>query len=160
MTITEPTPTAAAAVNDRLIWSFNMLMDVKAAAEETDGALTVIESWLTPAANPPMHVHRTEDEAFYVLEGEVEFFLDGAESRLARPGDFVFGPRGVAHRFEVRTPEARMLVIGTPGGSERFFRTMGEPAASATLPVPRPPDVERVVAIAAAHDVDILPPPA
>ncbi len=106
-----------------------------------------------------MHVHHAEDEGFFVLEGEVDFYLAGAAAHRARPGDFVFGPRGVPHRFEVVTPEARMLVLGTPGGAERFFREMGEPARAATLPVPQAPDVERVVAIAAAHDVEILPHP-
>jgi len=155
MAFTEPTP----AATDRLIWSFNMLMDLKATAEETGGALTVIDTRLTAAANPPMHIHLHEDEAFYLLEGEIEFFLADAPSRLARPGDFVLGPRGIPHRFEVRTPEAHVLILGTPGGVERFFREMGERAAAATLPVPQPPDVERVVAIAAAHDIEILPPP-
>jgi quercetin dioxygenase-like cupin family protein len=144
---------------DRLIWSFNMLMAVKATAEETGGALSVLDTWLTPAANPPLHVHHGEDESFIVLEGEVEFFLDGTEPRLARAGDFVFGPRGVAHRFEVRTPEARILLLGTPGGAERFFLAMGEHAPAAVLPVPQPPDVERVVAVAAAHDIEILAAP-
>jgi len=153
MTIVDTTST------DRLIWSFNMLMDVKLTAEETGGALSVLDSWLTPAANPPLHVHHGEDESFVVLEGEVEFFLDGAEPRLARPGDFVFGPRGVPHRFEVRTPEARLLVLGTPGGAERFFRAMGEHAPAAVLPVPQLPDVEHVVAVAAAYDIEILAPP-
>ena len=153
MTIVDTTTT------DRLIWSFNMLMAVKATAEETGGALSVLDTWLTPAANPPLHVHHGEDESFIVLEGEVEFFLDGTEPRLARAGDFVFGPRGVAHRFEVRTPEARLLVLGTPGGAERFFRAMGEHASAAVLPVPQPPDVERVVRVAGAHDIEILPPP-
>ena len=143
----------------RMIWTFNMLMDVKASAEETGGALTVIDSWLTPAANPPMHVHHSEDEAFYVLEGEVDFYLGGAEPRVAKPGDFVFGPRGVPHRFEVRTPEARVLVLGTPGGGEKFFQELGEPASTPTLPEPQAPNVEQVVAVAAAHDVEILPPP-
>lgn len=146
------------AATGRMIWSFNMLMDVKATAEETGGALTVIDSWLTPAANPPMHVHRDEDEAFFVLEGEVEFFLADGTARLAGPGDFVFGPRGVPHRFEVRTPEARMIILGTPGGSEQFFRAMGGPAEAPTLPVPEAPDVPRVMSIAAAHGIDILPP--
>lgn len=154
------TATDSIATTDRLLWTFNMLMDVKATAEETAGALTVIDSWLTPAANPPMHVHHAEDEAFFVLEGEVDFFLADAEPRTAVPGDFVFGPRGVPHRFEVRTPTARMLVLGTPGGAEKFFRAMGEPAPAPELPVPQAPDVARVVAVAAAHDVEILPPPA
>ena len=146
------------AVNEDLIWSFNMLMDVKASSEDTGGALSVIDSWLTPAANPPMHVHHSGDESFYVLEGEVEFFLAGAEPVVARPGDFVFGPRGVPHRFEIRTPQARILLIGTPGGVDNFFRQMGEPAVAPELPVPQPPDVERVVAVGAANDIEIIPP--
>lgn len=156
MTLTDAMPTTT----DRLIWSFNMLMDVKATGEETGGALTVIDTWLTPDANPPMHIHHGEDEAFFLLSGEIEFFLGDGPGRIARAGDFVFGPRGVAHRFEVRTPQARVLILGTPGGGERFFRTMGEPAVAPTLPVPQPPDVERVVGIAAAHHIEILPPPA
>src|SRR5690242_13535210 len=113
------TSNPAPLIDDRLIWSFNMLMDVKAGADDTAGALSVIDTWLTPAANPPAHIHYTQDEAFYVLEGEARFYIDGAEPRLARAGDFVFGPRGVAHRFEVTTPEARFLVLTTPGGAER-----------------------------------------
>jgi quercetin dioxygenase-like cupin family protein len=159
MTMTDGLMESTTVGSDRLIWSFNMLMDVKATAEETAGALTVIDTWLTPAANPPMHVHHGEDEAFYVLEGEVEFFLAGTDSRVARPGDFVFGPRGVPHRFEIRTPQARMLVIGTPGGGERFFREVGEPAGERALPRPQMPDVDRVVAVGATHNVEILPPP-
>ena len=145
---------------DRLLWSFNMLMHVKAAAEETNGALSVMDTWLTPEANPPLHVHHAQDESFFVLEGEVEFFLGDAAPCVATGGDFVFGPRGVPHRFEVRTPEARMLVMTTPGGGERFFRELGEPATTPALPVPQVPDVPKVVAVAAAHDIDILPPPA
>ena len=154
-TVEVPVPPST---SDRLIWSFNMLMDVKASAEDTGGALSVIDSWLTPAANPPMHVHHGEDETFLVLEGELEFFLAGAEPRIAGPGELVVGPRGVPHRFEVRTPEAHVVVLGTPGGAERFFRAVGEPAATRTLPVPTAPDLERVVAAAAAHGIEILPP--
>lgn len=159
MALTEPT-TVPTELTDRMIWTFNMLMDVKASADETGGALTVIDSWLTETANPPMHVHHDKDEAWFILEGEIEFFLDGAAPRVARAGDFVFGPRGVPHRFEVRTPEARALVIGTPGGGERFFQELGEPAAAPTLPAPQAPDVARVVAVAADHQIAILPPPA
>jgi quercetin dioxygenase-like cupin family protein len=105
-----------------------------------------------------MHVHRTGDEAFFLLEGEIEFFLGHTESRVAWAGDFVFGPRGVPHRFEVRTPEARILVLGTPGGAEHFFQALGEPATTATLPVPQAPNVAHVEAVAAAHHIEILPP--
>lgn len=155
MTTTQSPTTAT----DRMVWSFNMLMDLKATAAETGGALTVIDTRLTAASNPPMHVHRHADEAFYILEGEIEFFLGDDLSKTAVSGDFVFGPRGVPHRFEVRSPQARMLILGTPGGSEHFFADLGEPAAVADLPTPQPPDVERVIAVAGAHDIEILLPP-
>jgi quercetin dioxygenase-like cupin family protein len=150
------------ATRDRLLWTFNMLMEVKATADETGGAMSVFDTRLTPAANPPLHRHDGEDESFFVLEGELAFFLgDGATpTTVAGPGDFVFGPRGVPHRFEVRTAEARVLVVTTPGGAERFFRAAGEPAAAPTLPVPAAPDVEHVVRVGAEHGVVILPPPA
>ena len=139
-----------------------MLMDVKATAEETGGVMGVIDSRLTAAANPPLHVHHAEDESFFVVEGEVAFHLGGddAEPRVARAGDFVFGPRGVPHRFEILSPEARMLVVITPGGGERFFQDLGVPAVTRTLPVPTPPDPAQVVRVAADHDVEIIPPPA
>lgn len=154
MTAVHPDPTAA----ERRLWSFNMLLDVKATAADTAGAFSLVDSRLTAAANPPWHVHDHQDEAFLVLDGEVEFLLAERPPVLARPGDFVFGPRGVAHRFEVRTPEARVLVLSTPAGVDEFFRAVGEPAAADELPTPAAPDVEAVTRIAAAHGITILPP--
>jgi hypothetical protein len=49
-----------------------MLMDVKATVGEARAALTVIDSWVTPAADAPMPVHYAEDEPFLVLEGNVD----------------------------------------------------------------------------------------
>jgi mannose-6-phosphate isomerase-like protein (cupin superfamily) len=161
-TRSDDTPTATPSCAERLLWSLNMLVEVKASAEDTGGALTVLDTRLTPAANPPLHVHHREDEAFLVLEGELAFFLglDGTVSAEAGPGDFVVGPRDVPHRFEVRSPEARVLVLATPGGLERFFGAVGAPADAPCLPVPSIPDVERLVRVAAEHGLDIFPPPA
>ena len=144
---------------DRLIWSFNMLMDVKATAEETGGALSVIDSG---SRRPPTRRCTCTTPPTRLSSCSRARWSSSWRRRPApgRAGDFVFGPRGVPHRFEVRTPEARILVLGTPGGGDQFFRALGEPAATATLPVPQAPDVERVVAVAAAHDIEILAPPA
>ena len=56
---------------------FNALMTTKASMAETAGAYSLTEHLLTAASNPPMHVQVDEDEAFYVLEGDVEFEVDG-----------------------------------------------------------------------------------
>ena len=90
---------------------------------ETGGAYSLTEHLVTAASNPPMHVQIDEDEAFYVLDGEVEFEVDG-QVVLATPGTFAFVARGAAHTFRVLTDTARMLVIcsGKPTDNlEDFF---------------------------------------
>ena len=128
-------------------WFFNALMTTKAAMSETAGAYNLSEHIVTAASNPPMHVQMDEDEAFYILEGEIEFEVDG-QVALATPGTFAFVARGAAHTFRVLTPTARMLVIcsGKPADNlEDFFQGMGTPAAERELPTPGAPDVAKLV---------------
>ena len=91
----------------------------------------------------PMHVHEHEDEYSYVLEGEVGVQI-GDDVLYARPGDFVFKPRGVWHAFWNRTDEpARLLEIISPGGFERYFAELAP-----LLPPARPaPDFEGLAAL-------------
>ena len=139
-------------------WFFNALMTTKASAAETGGAYSLTEHLVTAASNPPMHVQVEEDEAFYVLEGEVEFEVDGAVVTAA-PGTFAFVARGAAHLFRVLTPTARMLVICSGKASdnlEDFFRGMGEPATARVLPEPGPPDEERLIALTARTGIHLV----
>jgi mannose-6-phosphate isomerase-like protein (cupin superfamily) len=65
------------------------------------------------------HVHAGEDDAFYILEGEMTFEF-GAESVAARPGTFVLVPPGVEHAFRNDGPgPVRMLNIHAPAGFDR-----------------------------------------
>jgi quercetin dioxygenase-like cupin family protein len=139
-------------------WFFNALMTTKATMSETAGAYSLTEHLVTAASNPPMHVQAEEDEAFYVLEGEIEFEVDGAVV-VATPGTFAFVARGAAHLFRVRTDTARMLVIcsGKPTDNlEDFFLGMGEPATERTLPTPAPPDADRLVALCARTSIELV----
>ena len=140
-------------------WFFNALMTTKATMAETAGAYSLTEHLVTAASDPPKHVQVDEDEAFYVLDGEVEFEVDG-ERVLATAGTFAFVARGAAHRFRVMTPTARMLVIcsGKPTDNlEDFFLGMGEPATERALPQPAAPDVERLMALTARTGIELLP---
>jgi mannose-6-phosphate isomerase-like protein (cupin superfamily) len=93
----------------------------KARAEQTGGALTAIENVIAPGDGPPLHVHAREDEAWWVIEGTLRFRL-GEERSEAPAGTFVFVPRTVPHAFRnVGTTPARILVLFTPAGMERFF---------------------------------------
>ncbi len=128
------TPTTTTLIRNRddgqATWFFNALLTTKAAMSETAGAYSLTEHLVTAASNPPMHVQVDEDEAFYILEGEIEFEVDGHVA-VATPGTFAFVARGAAHTFSVLTPTARMLVIcsGKPADNlEDFFFAMGTPA--------------------------------
>jgi mannose-6-phosphate isomerase-like protein (cupin superfamily) len=65
---------------------------------------------------PPIHDHRNEDDAFYVLDGELTFQVEGEEI-LAVAGTFVLVPPGLRHTFANRGDVvARMLNIHAPAG--------------------------------------------
>jgi len=60
-------------------------------------------------------VHAREDEAFFVIDGEV-LFQRGLERITARAGDAVLLPRGIPHGFAIRSETARMILVFTPAG--------------------------------------------
>ena len=139
-------------------WFFNALMTTVASTAETGGAYSLTEHLVTAASNPPMHVQVDEDEAFYILDGEVEFEVDGNVA-LATPGTFAFVARGAAHTFRVLTDTARMLVIcsGKPADNlEDFFLGMGTPATERRLPEPGAPDESRLVELCARTGIELL----
>lgn len=80
----------------------------------------VIEVTMSPGEEPPLHVHKNEDEWFYIAEGEMAFHA-GGETFGGRSGSFVSFPRGIPHTFTVQSPTARFIVMNTPGGFERMF---------------------------------------
>ena len=96
--------------------------------EESGGAYFAMEALVPPGGGPPPHIHRREDETFYLLEGQIEFVL-GDETITAGPGDFVNVPRGTVHCFRnAGTATARLVLTFTPAGIERFFEETLEPA--------------------------------
>lgn len=151
--------TAPPTADHQALWMLNSLLIERATAGDTGGAYTVHEQWITPAGNPPPHVHRDEDEAFLVLSGSIDVTV-GDVTVAVGAGGFAFGPRGVPHTYAVTSDVAHLLVISSPSGAERFFRAVGQEAPALALPEPTAPDVAAVVSTAAAHGITILPPPA
>jgi mannose-6-phosphate isomerase-like protein (cupin superfamily) len=97
---------------------------IKVRAEESGGAIAVLEASFRPSSGAPAHVHFQHEETFYVLEGEFRFHL-GTQSVTATAGTCVFVPRDVPHGFEnVGAQPGRILGIMTPGGYERFFEEL------------------------------------
>jgi len=141
------------------IWFLRNRMTVKATAETTGGAYGLVESFIVPGFSPPLHVHHREDEAFWVLEGELTMRC-GDRTFRASAGAFVFLPRGVPHTFVVEGNEpARMLTLLTPGGGEKLFIDGGRQAEHDGLPPATPPDIEALKRVTERYGGEIVGPP-
>ncbi|HET8953612.1 MAG TPA: cupin domain-containing protein [Solirubrobacteraceae bacterium] len=67
-------------------------------------------------SGPPIHAHVAEDDAFYILEGQLAFTVEG-ERVVADPGTFVLVPPGLQHTFANEGDTVvRMLNIHAPAG--------------------------------------------
>jgi quercetin dioxygenase-like cupin family protein len=125
----------------------------KATKEDTDGAYSLLEAIIT-GGGPPQHIHKAEEEAFYVLEGEVNILI-GDQTIRGTAGSFVLIPRGTVHTFwNAGSTPAKVLVILSSAGLEQFFiEVVGEEEIdTATF-------VERVIAAAPKYNLEIVGPP-
>ena len=138
-------------------WWGGGLAVIKASARDTGGQMTIVEVTEPPGTEAPLHVHHNEDEAFWVLDGDVTLEI-GGNTIEAHAGDYAFGPRDIPHRYTVGEAGCRMLFILTPGGFEDLVIAMSDPAGARTLPPPssEEPDMAEIKAIAAAHGGEVL----
>lgn len=139
------------------LWFADGLLTYKTTGDQTRGMLAVAEMRAPRGSGSPSHRHDHEDEAWYLLDGHLTFWL-GDHQFTATAGDFVFGPRGVEHRFRVDSEEARFLLLLTPAGFEHFTRAAGWPASAATPPPPDlpPRDGKALATAAGAAGITIL----
>ncbi len=138
-------------------WVLGSRADVWVGARETEGRLTAATISVPTLAGVPPHAHRSQDEVFYILQGEFNVELSGTTHRLL-PGDTVYIPRGTVHSFSnVSAQPGKFLSIHTPAGFERFFAEAGEPVTNDDCP-PVPP--QRILAqlpeIADRNGMDLL----
>ncbi|HEY1689182.1 MAG TPA: quercetin 2,3-dioxygenase [Solirubrobacteraceae bacterium] len=141
------------------VWFTGNRMTFKATAETTGGGFGLVEALAPPGSSPPLHVHRREDESFWVLEGTLRIVC-GERTFIAEPGSFAFLPRDVPHTFLVLgDAPARLLSLCAPGGFERFFAAAGSPAEHEGLPPAGPPDIALLRRVGAEFGLEIVGPP-
>jgi quercetin dioxygenase-like cupin family protein len=129
----------------------------KAMSDDTGRQFSVWESIVPPGAGTPAHTHTREDEAFYVLDGELLFEAEGAAGPLRLgTGGFLFAPRNRRHGYRNTGPvAARLLVFAIPGGGlDRMFEAFDAAGRRAG----GRPAFETIVAIADEYGVVIHPP--
>ncbi len=113
-------PTTLGPGEGRVIQVPGHAITYKAHGEETGGAYSLLEVLLT-GDGPPQHIHKAEEEAFYVLEGEVNIKV-GEQTIRATVGSFVLVPRGPVHTFwNAGATPAKLLIIFSPPGFEQAF---------------------------------------
>jgi quercetin dioxygenase-like cupin family protein len=143
------------------MWFLGTTVRILASCEDGGDGISVLESVAPRGDSPPLHVHRTEDELFHVLEGELRLRVGEEELRLAA-GEAAVAPRDVPHTYRVESPQARWLVTTARGDFERFVRALGRPAESEGLPPQAPPtpgQVEQLAATATAYGIELVGPP-
>jgi hypothetical protein len=109
--------------------------------DDTGGIVGALDERCAHGIRAPMHVHDDADEMFYVLEGNLTFFV-GDQHIEAAPGAFVYLPRFVHHGFQCNTAEARVFNFVTPAGFEQMIVDLGTPARYDEAPIPDDPNVK------------------
>jgi quercetin dioxygenase-like cupin family protein len=141
-------------------WLLTDLHTFKVVGSDTGGAFTLAELTAGPEMGPPPHIHRNNDETFYILDGTFDFSLAGRPFS-AGAGALVYLPKGVVHTHSAGGgAPARALVMQTPAGVERFIEEAGKPATNPSVR-PAPPEMselQRIVAIAEKHGIDVPTP--
>jgi quercetin dioxygenase-like cupin family protein len=143
------------------LWFMDGRVTFHLARADNAAGITITEHLLPNGFGPPFHVHRDEDETFYVIEGSLRV-RQGDVHGTATAGDVVFLARGIPHGFRVTSAEPARLLIVSTGGFEAMLRACSRPAEKDGLPgavEPTPEMLATLAARCAEHGIDLLGPP-
>jgi mannose-6-phosphate isomerase-like protein (cupin superfamily) len=119
-------------------------------ARETGGTWSLFEEEVPLGMGPPPHRHDW-DEAYYVLDGEVDFTIDGAPAR-SRPGDFNYFPRNTIHSFKgASSSPAHVLIFAAPAHASEFFEEVSTEVRNL------PDDLRKIPEIGLRHGIEFMP---
>lgn len=152
-----------AAMSTKQVWFLNTSVTFRVSQAENQDGVSVLEHRVPPGDSPPLHIHRTEDEIFCILEGEFRLKLKDAERRVG-PGDTLVVRKGTPHTYRAVSPRGgRFLTVTVRGDFERFVRAQCRPAEHAGLPgrgaAPSPEAMQGLSEAARQHGIEIVGPP-
>lgn len=159
MTDLQTGPVAATHASDRtkLLWAGGTVFDVVLGGAETAGALALLDQVAAGGDATPMHVHHTDAEVFYVLDGSVTAWAGDDVVELST-GSAVYLPPRLKHAIHVTSDTARILTLTAPAGFAEFVREAGVPLEG-EQPATWEFDVGRIMAAAPKHGIEIVGPP-
>ncbi len=121
-------------------------------AKDTADAWSLMEEDVPVGMGPPPHRHDW-DEAYYVIDGALDFVIDGKPVRIER-GDFAYLPRNTVHAFKGASPSpARVLIFAAPAHSSAFFEDVNREIRKV------PDDLGKMPGIGRRHGIEFMPPP-
>jgi mannose-6-phosphate isomerase-like protein (cupin superfamily) len=155
----QPTFATCAPHEGEAYWTVGMLVVVKVWGRETAGRFSVCEFLCPPGFAPPVHLHRREDESFWVLEGRLQYRI-GDKEIVAGAGSYIYLPLGVPHGFRVISEEtARLVHFAVPAGMEDFHAELGVRTEQLTVPPPAPLDIPHVLEVSTKYGIEVVGPP-
>lgn len=116
-------------------WNVGTYWRLLSTTSGSNGRSVTFDELCPPGVVAPPHVHDAEEEAFFVLEGDLVFLL-GDDEIDAPPGTYVYIPPGVRHGFRCRSEVGRVYNTLTPGGFDHGILTEGTPAPVVEMPPP------------------------
>ena len=114
-------------------WYKGMLASQIASPADNNGAFDLTIAKLRRGTEPPPHVHSRDDELFYILSGEITFYVDG-EVFTTRGGECMFLPRQKPHGWRITSEEVHCILLVTPGGFNDAINKMSVPAKRMDVP--------------------------
>ena len=122
-------------------------------ARETGGSWSLFEEEVPLGMGPPPHRHDW-DEAYYIVDGDIEFTIDGDIVRSSR-GDFNYLPRGTVHGFKgASEAAARVLIFAAPAHGSEFFHDLNAEVRRL------PEDLTKIPHIGQRHGIEFMAAPA
>jgi gentisate 1,2-dioxygenase len=119
-------------------------------SSETAGAWSLFEEEVPLGMGPPPHKHDW-DEAYYILDGEIDFEIDG-ERVKSGAGDFNYLPRNTVHGFQGASQSpARVLIFAAPAHGSEFFEELNREVRSV------PDDLAKIPGIGQRHGIEFMP---
>jgi quercetin dioxygenase-like cupin family protein len=119
--------------------------------------LDIFEAVLHAGCEPPLHIHRREDEWLYLVSGGITAFVRGEEIPV-QEGSLLVMPRGIAHTYAVDTGTAHVLAVTSPGGFARMFQDLAAAFGDDMPAMPGPESGEVMDPVLDAYGIVMVAP--
>lgn len=140
----------------KYLWAGRTVFDVALDGSDTGGSIALLDQLGRHGDATPRHIHRSEADIFYVLDGLITAWA-GEDAHQLHQGGAVYLPPGLPHAFRVESDTARVITITSPAGFADFVRTAG--VATDAAPDQWEFDLGRIVSAAPQYDIEIVGPP-